>query len=166
VTIPCSSVPRSASTPPRGRVQFGIEEGFAMSRMFVAVVLPLAVLAVDSLRAVAGPPQEVSGKMALDEVEDGLRRYRKETDERKRIKWLRKLAPSRDPRVAVALGEAMYDRSEVVMAAAATAFFQEFTQFRGTGVMPFNPAGRKEWALMWWKKNEPELRCRAAQLPR
>ena len=49
------------------------------------------------------------GKMILDEVADGLRRYRMEKDEDKRAKWLEKLAPSRDPRVMVVIGEALFD---------------------------------------------------------
>jgi hypothetical protein len=43
--------------------------------------------------------------MVLDEAYDGLRRYRGEKDLGKRIAWLRKLAPTRDPRVAVELWE-------------------------------------------------------------
>ena len=39
--------------------------------------------------------------MVLDEVADGLRQYRKEANPEKRVGWLKKLAPTRDPRVAV-----------------------------------------------------------------
>jgi hypothetical protein len=52
----------------------------------------LAVLALLSpSKAVAGPPEGVSGKMELDKVEDGLRQYRKATSLAVRIKWLKTL---------------------------------------------------------------------------
>ncbi len=75
-----------------------------MPRAFAAALPLLATLAMLSPgKALAGPPQGVSGKMVLDEVSEGLRKYRRETDGKKRIKWLTKLAPSRDPRVKAAL---------------------------------------------------------------
>jgi hypothetical protein len=64
-----------------------------MPRM-IAAVLPL-LFAMG--QALAGPPEKWSGKIVFDEVADGLRKYRKETDTVKRIKWLEKLAPTRDP---------------------------------------------------------------------
>ena len=70
----------------------------------------LAALALLALLApwpaAAGPPERVSGRMVFDEVAEGLRKYGKETDREKRIRWLRKLAPTGDVRVAVALGDA------------------------------------------------------------
>ena len=56
--------------------------------------------------APAGPPEGVPGRMVLDEVADGLRRYRAARTPEAKVAWLKRLAPSRDPRVAVALGEA------------------------------------------------------------
>jgi hypothetical protein len=41
--------------------------------------------------------------MTFDAVVEGLRHYRQEDDHAKRIAWLRKLAPTRDPRVASVL---------------------------------------------------------------
>jgi hypothetical protein len=133
-----------------------------MSRMLAAAVV-LAVLSPTS--GIAGPPQKPAGAMTFDTVADGLRQYHKETDQAKRIRLLKKFAPTGDPRVAVALGEALSDPSEVVVAAAATAYCQEFTQLRGTARL-FNPEARKEWALMWWRRSEPELRRDAVLLPR
>ena len=65
-----------------------------MPRMFAGLLPPLfAVLALlTPNRAVAGPPEGVSGKMVLDEVADGLRQYRKEKDQGKRVKLLERLA--------------------------------------------------------------------------
>src|SRR5690242_17479371 len=76
----------------------------------VKALLPLLLLA--SLRvlapaSLAGPPDAPSGRLALDEVADGLRKYHKEKNRAKRLEWLRRLAPTGDPRVGVALGEAL-----------------------------------------------------------
>ena len=86
-----------------------------MPQKLADFVLPLAVtLLALSLpgKAVAGPPEGVSGKMVLlrDDITDGLRKYRKEKELGKRIVWLEKLAPTQDPREAIALGEAMNAR--------------------------------------------------------
>ncbi len=76
----------------------------------LAVFLLFPVLALLSRQeAVAAPPEQVSGAMKFDPVADGLRKYAKETGRAKRIRWLEKLARSGDPRVAVALGDLMWD---------------------------------------------------------
>ena len=77
-------------------------------------VLALLGLLVPGRPALAGPPEGVSGRIVLDEVWDGLRQYRAEKDPERRIRLLEKLAPSRDPRVAVVLGEAMESPAEVL----------------------------------------------------
>jgi hypothetical protein len=43
--------------------------------------------------------------MVLDEVSEGLQRCRRETDPEKRIRWLKRLAPTKDLWVAIALAE-------------------------------------------------------------
>jgi hypothetical protein len=81
-----------------------------MPRTFAAgslIVLALILLG----KALAGPPDGVAGKMVLDEVADGLRKYRKETDQPKRLKWLAQLAATHDMRVQVALVDAHRDPS-------------------------------------------------------
>jgi hypothetical protein len=130
----------------------------------------LAVLALPLHQAVAGPPEQVPGKMVFDVVADGLRKYRKETDEEKRIKWLRNLAPSGDPRVAIALGEAfaawkppvggtyLYFPGEGHIAGMCLASYR----FTSTGPAPASIEGLRRW----WHDNEAALRRRAAQLPR
>ncbi|HEX5269790.1 MAG TPA: hypothetical protein VFW33_04845 [Gemmataceae bacterium] len=70
---------------------------------FAALPLLAALALLSPGRAVAGPPEGASGRMVLDEVADGLRKYRREEDDAKRIAWLRRLAPTRDARVAAAL---------------------------------------------------------------
>ena len=81
-------------------------------KTFAAVLLVLAVLAlVMPGKAVAGPPEGVSGKMVLagDEVADGLRKYRKEANLDKKVALLLDLRKTKDLRVAVALGETLDD---------------------------------------------------------
>jgi hypothetical protein len=56
--------------------------------------------------SVAGPSEGVSGKTALDEVAQGLRKYRTEKDPKKRLAWQEKYAATGDPRVALALFDA------------------------------------------------------------
>ena len=70
-----------------------------MPRMIAAVLLLLFTMG----QAVAGPPEKASGKMVLDEVAEGIRTFQKETDVEKRIRSLKRLAPTRDKRVAVVL---------------------------------------------------------------
>jgi hypothetical protein len=76
-----------------------------MSRTTYAL-LPLLALLVLPAQVVAGLPEGASRKTVLDEVEDGLRKYRKEKDEEKRYRLLEKLAPTKDARVAIAIMEA------------------------------------------------------------
>jgi hypothetical protein len=114
-----------------------------MRRLLIALLLLLPG------QALAGPPEGVSGRMAFDAVADGLRKYAKETDPEMRAGRLAALAPSQDPRVAVALGEAMQDPSPAVLAAA----------HYGAGTSTAE-------VCAWWKQNEADLRRRAKLLPR
>ena len=141
-----------------------------MTRTTFAAVLPLlAVLAlVLPGKAVASPPGGVSGRMVLDEVADGLRKYREERDEGKRVKWLRRLAPTRDPRVAVVLSEAYFARpngrtdSRYYIVLEVLLF--EFV--RGTKYQSRSREGNVVYDLSsWWDENAAELRRRAKQLP-
>src|SRR5262249_15980430 len=91
-----------------------------LARLATLALLPLAMPAVLAPPAVAGPPGGVSGRMVyVDEVADGLRKYRAARDDGKRAELLGKLARTRDPRVAVALGEALHDPSPDVLVRAA-----------------------------------------------
>jgi hypothetical protein len=124
-----------------------------MQKMLLAVflLLPAPVF--------AGPPEGVSGKMVLDEVGDGLRKYWKETDPDRRATWLRRLAWTHDPRVAVALGEAIDSREEYICQVAAgrlMALYYPDTMCCG-GVW------REAYAC--WHKDQADLRRRAKQLP-
>jgi hypothetical protein len=124
---------------------------------FVLPLLPVLVLALPG-KVVAGPPEGVSGKLVLDKVEDGLRNYRRKKDSERRIMWLRKLAPTHDPRVAIVLGEAM-DTNDSVGCEAELLLLYYYVP---------RPAGSivgGDWVHPWWDKNEADLRRRAKQLP-
>jgi hypothetical protein len=133
-----------------------------MPRTLFVGLLALALLALLTAgKAVAGPPEGAPGKMVLDEVADGLRKYHKETDEGGRIKWLRKLARTQDPRVGLALGEALSDPSPDVREA--SAWFLTLVFYK-TGRL--NICGSQvAVAMPLWKENEADLRRRAKQLP-
>jgi hypothetical protein len=126
-----------------------------------ADMLPLlAVLALTlPAKAVAGPPEVVSGKMVFDEVADRLRKCRKEKDEGRTMALLRNLAPTNDPRVAVALGELLSGRDEEVGSEATLLLRQGFR-------FDITSNRYREMARAWWKKNEADLRRRAKQLPK
>jgi hypothetical protein len=106
----------------------------------------------------AGPPEWTPGKMVFDEVADGLRKYRKETALEQRVRWLERLAPTRDPRVALALMDADYEDGAIKSAAARLlgGYFVQGTRFEHAN---FYDVGG------WWKENEADLRRRAKQLP-
>jgi hypothetical protein len=135
--------------------------------MMLAVSLALVPLVMVP-SATAGPPEGPSGRMELDEVADGLRRYRKETDAAKRARWLEKLAPTKDPRVGVALGEALgaegtglwYGTS--LQCTAADLYHRYFSAtkfvYRSWEVVSI--------AQSQWKKEEADLRRRVSKLPR
>jgi hypothetical protein len=130
-----------------------------MSRMFAALML--LSLALPS-RTVAGPPEGVSGKMTFDNVADGLRKYHKEKDDGKRLAWLRRLGPTRDLRVAVALGDAFEEGPLDFTKTAAVQLFRHYlpapveTEF----------LDQINAAYFWWQEHKADLRRRAKQLPR
>jgi hypothetical protein len=134
-----------------------------MYKTFASLALLLAVLSPAD--AVAGPPDGVPGKMVLaqDAVSQALAKYRRESDPHRRLALLNDLAATRDPRVAVALGQALYDpRSEMRVQAAFGIFFNQ------TGEVPKKMMGGTaavNWAREWWAANEDDLRRRARQLP-
>ena len=110
-------------------------------------------------QSLAGPPEGPSGRMVLDEVADGLQRYRQETDPQKRRRWLRGLAPTKDPRVAVVLGEALSDADPDYLAASL------LCQYYLPDYKPTSPKWAHLPAGEWWEANEDDLRRRAKLLP-
>jgi hypothetical protein len=138
-----------------------------MPRILFAVPLTLGLLAgLTPGSALAGPPEGPSGRIVLapDEIADTLRKYRVAKDEGKRRELLDKIASTRDPRVAVALGEALGDSSRDVRYLAAYGIVYDQT---GWNILrePNGPLAI-EWASKWWKENEADLRRRAKALPR
>jgi hypothetical protein len=152
-----------------------------MPRTFAAAGL-LAVLAVlPPGEAVAGPPEVVSGKMVLDEVADGLRRYRRVKDEGKRVECLEKLALSRDVRVAVALGEYLdgeRDKPDYLegdsrerCSLVARLLYLHYTDRKDVDPEKklsdfFRRDLEEATGHFWWRENEADLRRRAKQLPK
>jgi hypothetical protein len=132
--------------------------------------MPKTLLALLALLAVAPAapalaPDGPSGEMALarDQVSEAIRKYRKESDPHRRLALLTDLGEVRDPRVAVMLGEALYDRrSEMrVQAAFAILFHQS-----GEKVKRMMPAREVlTWAQEWWANHEADARRRARRLP-
>jgi hypothetical protein len=125
----------------------------------IAVVLPL-LFAVG--QAIAGSPEKASGKLVLDQVADGLRRYRMARTPEARIAWLRKLAPIRDARVAVALGEAI---SSDDLEVSRRAIGLVFTHYEAELPEVSSASPISGMVFGWWKENEADLRRRAKQLP-
>jgi hypothetical protein len=113
-------------------------------------------------KTLAGPPEGASGKMVLDEVADGLRKYRRALTPTAKVMWLKRLAPSRDPRFVIALYNAHIDDAEHgdVQSAAFWILADQF--LKGTRFQK----GDIFYSGDWWKENETDLRRRAAQLPR
>jgi hypothetical protein len=104
------------------------------------------------------PDLTSSRQVVLDRAGAQLDRYRRETNPAKRAALLRGLAPSRDPRVAVALGEALADRSLAVRVAATYGLLNHHLPApveRGT-------EQHMEAVDRWWKANQGRLRRAAA----
>jgi hypothetical protein len=102
--------------------------------------------------------------LARDEVPEALLKYRRESDPHRRLALLTDLAEIRDPRVAVAQGQALYDpRAEVRTQAAFGILFNQSGQ-EVKKMMTAHVA--VNWAREWWAANEDDLRRRARQLPR
>ena len=128
-------------------------------------ILPAAVAFLAGLvpgNAVAGPPEGVSGRMAFDEVVDGLRKYQKEKDDDKRIRRLEALGPTRHPRVALAIGELCREGGELT----GRARYVSLTSVLARLLLErhFVPPGCD--VEDWWDANEAGLRRRARELPR
>jgi hypothetical protein len=138
--------------------------------MSCKVFVALALLAALAPPALAGPPEGASGTMVLDEVAEGLRQYRQETDPAKRLAWLQKLGATGDPRVALALVEAANNHNgDDLDCEAADELWWHYASpdasHRGRanrdGVSP--PPGKG--FRPWWQANEADFRRRARELP-
>jgi hypothetical protein len=110
--------------------------------------------------------------MVFDEVGMGLDRYRKEKDPAKRLARLTRLAPTKDPRVAVALWDAQFSfgdeplpdemRCQYEVCDLLCEHFVHSTRFHHR-----DASGSELFEVgKWWEANEAELRRRAKELPR
>jgi hypothetical protein len=130
----------------------------ARAHRLAVLALPLLALLAPVPPAAAGLPEWPSGRMVLDEVADGLRRYRAARTPEAKVAWLRKLAPTRDPGVALALGEVMDNDDDVG--------FRAFCLLDHYYVPRLAGFTSGDWAHPWWWKNEADLCRRANELPR
>jgi hypothetical protein len=105
--------------------------------------------------AFAGPPERPATRMTFDEVADGLRRYRRERDPERKRSLLWKLAPVRDPRVAVALGETLGESE----------FSYQELYFLARYHLPEVMRGSTDSVWDWWNQNQADLHRRARELP-
>jgi hypothetical protein len=102
--------------------------------------------------------------MVLDEVADGLRKCREVKDRAKRAERLKKLAGSRDPRVAIAMAEYIedpYNGNLDRYAVGAEMARHYLPPVAGAEVS----SDYAHAAVRWWKENEADLRRRAKELP-
>jgi hypothetical protein len=109
-----------------------------MPRRFAVAVLLAVLSLLTPGKVVAGPPEGVSGKMELvsDKVADTLRAYRAAKNDGKRWELLGKIASIKDPRIAVALGEALSDPKDNVRVLAAYTILYNQREGSMSGVMP------------------------------
>jgi hypothetical protein len=140
---------------------------------------PIATIALPLLAALAvvtpsgaGPPERPSGRMMFDEVADGLRQYRKEQDEEKRIAWLRRLAPSHDPRVAVELWELFAwvrggKRTAAIRQVARDCLAEHYATREGGPLSGVKQSDEERGPAVcsWWSRNGADVRRRARELP-
>jgi hypothetical protein len=99
--------------------------------------------------------------MVLDKVADGLRKYGEEKDLDKCVQLLKCLAPTRDPRVAVVLGDwRARERVAGLPPGVNSLFYIAGGDLLRCYYVPVNQSIDD-----WWKQNEAGLRRRAKQLP-
>lgn len=154
-------------------------------KTFAAVLLFFAVLALRlSGKAVAGPPEGVPDKMVwADPVGEEVRQCRKEKDQARRLRRLTRLAPTSDPRVAVALFDLIDEAPSPEPARnAASDLLERYYKPPPTAkplpggigspldIEPFHGYANPDFTpnddpFTRWTRAEKELRRRAAQLP-
>jgi hypothetical protein len=142
---------------------------------FAAACLPLftALVLLTPGRTFALPSEGMAGKTVLNDVTAGLRKYRQETDPKKRLALLQRLAATGDPRVALALVDAAnnHNGDDLDCEAADLLWWYyaspEAAAHRGRVNHDFipSPPPRKGFRP-WWKASEADIRRRASQLPR
>jgi hypothetical protein len=126
----------------------------------VVVLLALPVSLAPKGRA--SGPEAVSGSMVFDPITDDLLRYHEETGQRERLACLRRLARTRDPRVAILLGEQLH-WSSGLRVPAAELLLQHYARIPTEE--GFHVANHMNVVESWWAEHEADFRRRARQLP-
>jgi hypothetical protein len=134
------------------------------------MVFALSLLLMPT-KAVADLPEDGSGQMVVDEVCEAIRQYQKEKDEEKRSARLIKLGQTRDPRVAIILGEMLHGPPHVKLMA--VVILLNFLPAPVDRLIVLEKDSSVDSVVhqwyedveQWWEKNEADLRRRAKQLP-
>jgi hypothetical protein len=127
-----------------------------MRKLLLMLVGLLAVVPV----ALALPPESVvDDRMVIDEVTEGLRRYRAAKHPGERARLLAKLGKQDDVRLTLELGDALADEAKEVRGVAIQALARRyFPKVKDSLEQEVN-------VLLWWLCNEDDLRRRADELP-
>jgi hypothetical protein len=131
--------------------------------IFSLAVLPNALIHADGLHG-------TTGQMVFDDVGRGLDLYCKEKNEDKRIHLLARLAPTRDPRVAVVLGECLAQWLVDVHRGVPSKVNTAAVRLLDTYYLPKSAATMEEGRMYldlrvifnWWTQHKAELRHRMA----
>ncbi len=125
------------------------------------LMLSSLTLPLPDFRASARPPEGITGRMALDRVGAGLDCYARAKDSNRRLWWLKRLAPTRDPRVAIALAELMRvgaDTDRIAAARLLYSYYKDPTELGAADLL-------EHYMEEWWGRRGPELRRRANEYP-
>jgi len=128
-----------------------------MTGWYHFLALPVVVLAVSWSQGTPLPKNTKNKHIAQK-----IHRYRAATNPEHRAALLKELAPSRDPRAAVVLGEALKDPVLALRVIATRGLLDYYLPALVEG----GSEQQMEAALHWWKKNEARLRRQAKQMHR
>jgi hypothetical protein len=128
-----------------------------MTGWYNFIAIPILVLAVSWSQGTPLPKNTKNKHIAQN-----IHRYRAATNPETRAALLKELAPSRDPRAAVVLGEALKDPVLALRVIATNCLLDYYVPALVEG----GSEQQMEAALRWWKKNEARLRREAKQMDR
>jgi hypothetical protein len=139
-----------------------------MPRTFTAVLLLAALALPPGAKAVAGPPEKVSGKMVLDEVAERLRKYRAAgRNPATRNACLGRLIATRDVRALLVVGEELNDPDLAVADGAGRLLWDYYFPLPSVGHLPRQKwdDGERTRVRLRWAECEPIVRNLAKQHP-
>jgi hypothetical protein len=126
-----------------------------------------SLLGVLELAQARLPDDGPAGTLVIvDEIARQVRWYHQEKDPRKRAMWLGQLQSSRDPRIAVLLGEATSDPDEEIACFARVTLQKLYGDWPPCLDSAAEQQRQEERVIMWWKTNAVRLRREANLLPK